>query len=64
MASGLPDEQSDRDQSHGAPTSVKLESSEGITTIRRRHGKNVHGIQTYVVSYHLAGVINRHDELY
>jgi uncharacterized membrane protein YgcG len=52
----------------GAPTSVKLESSNGVTTIRVGDAdKNVHGVQTYVLQYHLDGVINGfadHDELY
>ena len=47
---------------------MKLESSDGVTTARIGDAdKNVHGVQTYVVSYHLAGVINRfadHDEFY
>ncbi len=52
----------------GAPTGVKLDSSNGVTTARVGDAdKNVHGVQTYVVRYHLAGVINRfadHDEFY
>jgi uncharacterized membrane protein YgcG len=52
----------------GAPTGVKVESSNGATTVRVGDAdKNVDGVQTYVVRYHLAGVINRfadHDEFY
>jgi len=52
----------------GAPTAVKRETANGITTLRIGDAdRNVHGIQTYVVQYRLGGVVNRfgdHDELY
>lgn len=52
----------------GAPTAVKTETANGITTVRVGDAdKNVHGIQTYVVQYRLGGVVNGfsdHDELY
>jgi uncharacterized membrane protein YgcG len=52
----------------GAPTGVKTDESDGVTTLKIGDADtNVHGVQTYVVQYHLAGVINGyadHDELY
>lgn len=52
----------------GAPTKVDTSESDGVTTLKIGDADvNVRGVQTYVVQYHLAGVINGfvdHDELY
>ncbi len=52
----------------GAPVKVAKESADGITTLRIGDAdRTVTGVQTYVISYQLSGVINPfddHDELY
>jgi hypothetical protein len=52
----------------GAPTKAEVEDADGITRIRIGDAdRNVNGVHTYIVRYHLAGVINGfddHDELY
>jgi len=52
----------------GAPTKVETDTANGITVLKIGDAdKNVQGVQTYILQYHLAGVINPfadHDEFY